>query len=149
MFGINQATESTLRNIGLLWLRVTGGVYMMSHGWSKMEKLFKGDFKFGNPIGLGPEISLIAAAGSEFVCAAMVALGFLTRVFSAPVVFTMLVAAFVVHNKPGDTPPQYPFKNGELALVYAIIFLALVFLGSGKYSLDHMLAGWRARKKAK
>ena len=147
MFGLKESTEKTLRDIGLLWLRVGAGVYMMSHGAGKLQKVLNGDFKFGNPIGLGPEVSLITAAGAEFVCAGMVVLGFLTRVFSAPVAFTMLVAAFVVHNQPGAEVPQYPFKNGEMALLYAIMFIALVFLGGGKYSLDTVLAGVRARKK--
>lgn len=153
MFQIKERTESALRNTGLLFLRVGAGAYMMlAHGWGKFQRLlsgapFKEDFKFDTHIGLGPQLGFLCVVGAEFICAAMVVLGFLTRVFSAPVAFAMLVAAFIAHNQPTAEKPQFPFEHGEKALLYAIMFGALILLGGGKFSLDHVLAGWRAREK--
>ncbi|MCC6572968.1 MAG: DoxX family protein [Planctomycetes bacterium] len=147
MFGIKESTERTLRDIGLLVLRAVPSLFMMSHGWGKMEKIFNGemfnaDFKWADPIGLGSHVSLMSAAGAEFACAAMVVVGFLTRVFAAPVAFTMLVAGFIVHSAD-------PFGKKEMAFLYAAVFSAIILLGGGKYSVDHALVGMRARKKAK
>jgi hypothetical protein len=47
-------------------------------------------------------------------------------VFSA---ITMAVAAFLAHS--GD-----PFGKKELALIYLVISIALIFTGPGKYALD-------------
>ena len=65
----------TGRSTGLLILRLTAGILMATHGAGKMSKVFAGDFAFGDPIGLGPHISLIGAALSEFVFALAVAAG--------------------------------------------------------------------------
>lgn len=55
-----------------------------------------------------------------------------TRLFSIPPLITMLVAAVLFHR--GD-----PFAERELAVIYALGFLALTFLGSGPISLDGVL----------
>ena len=135
---MNEMTERMLRAVGVLILRIGAGLFMISHGWGKMEKIFSGDWKFGDPIGLGPELSLLATAGAEFVCAGMVVVGLLTRAAAAPIVFTMLVAAFVVHG--GD-----PWAKQEFALLYALIFFVIMWTGGGKFSLDSLL--WPALKK--
>jgi putative oxidoreductase len=41
----------------------------------------------------------------------------------------MAVAAFVAHD--GD-----PFKQKELALLYLVVSVALIFTGPGKYAID-------------
>lgn len=135
---MNEMTERMLRAVGILMLRIGAGVFMMSHGWGKMERIFTGNWKFGDPIGLGPELSLIATAGAEFVCAGMVVVGLLTRVAAAPIVFTMMVAAFVVHANDGWGKQEFP-------LLFALVFFVLIFTGGGRFSLDNVL--WPALKK--
>lgn len=145
-----EAKRQDLTNsIGLLVLRVGMGVYMMSHGWGKVVKLFKGEFsdKF-DPVGLGPHLSLLGAAGAEFFCAALVVIGLATRAAAAPIVFTMIVAAFVVHGSDPWTMGAGASK--EPALLFGFAFLALIFTGAGKLSVDGVI--WprvqeRRRKK--
>ena len=60
-----------------------------------------------------------------------------TRLAGLSVAVTMLVAALVVHS--GD-----PFPRKELALVYAIPFITLIFTGAGDIGIDRMI---RYRKK--
>ena len=104
---------------------------MLTHGWPKLSKLIStGEFKFADPIGLGPEISLIAAIFAEFVCSILIVMGYKTKLASVPLIFTMLVAAFISHGSD-------PFSNKEKALLYLVGYLAILLLGPGKYSLDN------------
>ncbi len=119
-------------DLSALFLRIIGGGFMLAHGWPKLMKLINGDFKFANPLGLGPEISLGLTVFSEFFCAILILVGFKTKWASIPLMITMLVAAFIVHGPD-------PFQKKELALVYFLIYLALFFTGSGKYSVDQQL----------
>ena len=103
---------------------------MLPHGWSKLSKLIStGKFQFADPIGVGPEITLITAIIAEFVCSIMIIIGFKTRIATIPLIITMAVAAFIVHGSD-------PWSKQEFPLLYMTAFLALAFLGSGKYSVD-------------
>ena len=108
-------------DLGLLVLRIIGGGMMLTHGWGKMMKVFAGDFAFADPIGIGPTASLILTAFAEVVCAFFILIGWKSKFFSLFLMFTMLVAAFVVHGAD-------PFKDKESALVYFAIYLSLIHI---------------------
>lgn len=117
-------------DLGLLFLRVAFGLMMvLGHGFGKVSSLFSGQTGFPDPLGIGPTASLALAAFAEFFCALAVVVGFKTRWAAVPVVITMLVAAFVFHGAD-------PWDKKELAILYALGFLTLVFTGGGPYSLD-------------
>lgn len=118
-------------DIALLALRLIGGGFMLTHGWPKFQKVLAGDFQFGDPLGLGPTLSLILTAGAEFIGALFIVFGLATRIMSLPLMFTMLVAAFIVHSAD-------PFGKQEFPLLYFVIYLALFLMGSGRFSLDAM-----------
>lgn len=120
-------------DVGLLVLRVGVGLLLAGHGLGKVMDLLGGKTDFADPIGIGPVPSLALAAFAEFVCALLVVAGLLTRWAAVPAVITMLVAAFIVHWSE-------PFDQKEHPLLFAIPFLALVFTGAGRYSLDALLA---------
>lgn len=147
---MDQSKRESLNSLGLLILRVGLGVYMATHGWGKVQMVIDGKLdQFGDPIGIGPAASLILAAGAEFVCALLVAVGLGTRLAAIPVVFTMAVAAFIAHSAnpwtAGEGYRLYMEKQAESwaskepAMMFLIGFLALVFTGAGKYSVDAML----------
>jgi putative oxidoreductase len=144
------------RSIGLLILRLGIGGYMLTHGWGKLEMLLAGEFaQFGDPIGLGNRLSLVLVVMAEFVCPLLVMLGLLTRIAAVPTVFSMGVAAFVVHG--GDpwsmAKAAEAFFAGtsgnwfskEPALLFLIPFLALVFTGPGCLSLDRLIRRRRSK----
>lgn len=148
--------REVLTSAGLLILRVGMGVYMATHGWGKVQMVLDGKLdQFGDPIGIGPSASLILAAGAEFVCALLVALGLGTRLAAIPVVFTMAVAAFIAHSaNPWTAGEGYrlfmekqaeSWASKEPAMMFLIGFLALVFTGAGKYSVDALLCRRKAR----
>jgi putative oxidoreductase len=144
----------SMASIGLLVLRLGIGGYMLTHGWGKLEMLLAGESdKFADPVGLGPRMSLGLAVFAEFFCAGLVMLGLLTRLAAVPLVITMGVAAFVVHGSDPWTAGEAArrFMTGESkswvskqpALMYLIVFLALIFTGGGRLSIDGLMAKYR------
>lgn len=151
--------RDAMNSAGLLILRIGMGVYMATHGWGKVQMVIDGKFdQFGDPIGIGNTASLILASGAEFVCALLVAVGLGTRLAAIPVVFTMAVAAFIVHSANpwtmGEAARLFMEKQAESwaskepALLFLVGFLALVFTGAGKYSVDALLCRRKAEPAA-
>lgn len=148
--------QDALTSVGLLILRLGVGGYMATHGWGKVDMVLNRRWdQFPDPIGLGQAPGLIMAAGAEFVCAILVAIGLLTRFAAAPVVFTMAVAAFVIHRADpwmaGEAARLFQagqaqsWASKEPALLFLIPFLTLVFTGAGRYSLDALIFGRKSR----
>ena len=106
---------------------------MLTHGVPKLQRILTGEMKFGDPLGLGPEVSLVLVVFAEFVCAILVMLGLGTRLATVPLIVTMAVAAFIAH---GDDP----FSRKELALFYMVVYIVLLLSGSGKYSADRLIS---------
>ena len=107
---------------------------LVGHGWSKLMSWSDMSANFPDPLGIGSGPSLIGAIVAELVCSALVILGLATRVAVLPLVFTMAIAAFVVH---GADPL---FMGGgaakEPALIYLCAFALLFFTGPGSVSID-------------
>lgn len=90
--------------------------------------------KFPDPLGMGSQLSLIAAIGAEFGCSILLIFGIGTRLAVIPLAFTMIVALFVVHRAD-------PWQTKELAAVYLSVYSTLIGTGAGRFSLDHCLWG--------
>mgnify|MGYP001320972641 FL=1 len=119
-----------MNNIALLILRIVfAGSMLYGHGLNKFNKLIEGDLTFANPIGIGEAPTLILAVISEFIAPIFILIGYKTRFFSFFPAATMFVAAFIVHM--GD-----PFGRVEKALLFLTVFLILMLIGPGKYSID-------------
>lgn len=123
------------KDFATLILRVAFGGLMLTHGYPKLIKLFSTPFTeltFSDPLGIGSGMSLIFTVLAEFVLAIMVLVGYKTRLASIPLVFTMAVAALIIHA--GD-----PISSREKALLYLAGFLVIALIGGGSYSLDSYL----------
>lgn len=116
-------------SFGLLLVRLAAGGMMAVHGIQKLLSFSESKDAFPDPLGIGHLPSLVSAIGTELGCAILVIVGLATRIAVLPIVFTMGVAAFVVHG--GD-----PWQKKELAVLYGLVFLALAFTGAGRYSID-------------
>ncbi len=127
------------RDIGLLILRVGIGIMFMIHGLPKLiagpEKwmIFGGSMK-ALGVGFAPMVWGFMAALSEFAGGLLLALGFFTRPACFFLLATMIVAT-AMHISKGD-----PFVKYSHAMEAGILFLSLIFIGSGKYSLDDQIS---------
>lgn len=131
-------------HIGLLIVRVAFGMGMfIRHGLPKLEKLTSGEpeILFYNFAGLGAEVSLTLAVLAELVCAGLLTLGLLTRLSLLPLIFTMLIAYFVVHAAD-------PFAQKEMAFLYLTAYIGLFFTGPGKFSIDGFIKSQKSKKQS-
>ena len=131
-----KTTHNTqLTNLWLLFFRVLAGAFMITHGIPKLQMLLGGgEIMFPAMFGLDASTSLALAVFSELFCSLLIIFGLGTRLATVPLIATMLVAAFVVHADD-------PFQKKEMALLYLIVFITLLVLGGGKYSVDHRISG--------
>ena len=126
-------TKEEYLDILILVIRVCIAAFMINHGLPKLSKLLEGgEIQFGDPIGLGPTLSLILVVFSEFICSILIGIGLGTRLASIPLMFTMFVAAFISHGAD-------PFGRKEMALLYLLFYIILLVVGSRKYSIDYLL----------
>lgn len=120
------------RGMGISFLRIFAGIMMLIHGIDKITDFQNLAGTFPDPLKIGSELSLLLITIAEFGCALMVVLGLFTRVFVIPLIFGMVVAAFF-------TFPGFSLEVSELAIMYLIVFISLLILGGGRYSLDSLL----------
>ncbi|MAS29506.1 MAG: DoxX family protein [Flavobacteriaceae bacterium] len=116
-------------DLGKFILRISFSLMMLTHGISKVDRLFADEIKFSDPIGIGSFLSLILIAFAEFVAPIFILIGFKSRWFSIFPVIGMAVAAFVSHWED-------PFPRKEKALLFMFGFLVIAMIGPGKYSID-------------
>ena len=131
--------NTTKTSLLLLVVRIIFGVLLMNHGiqkWSNFQEL---SAVFPDPLGLGSPISLGLAIFGELVCSMAFIIGFLYRLAMIPMIFTMIVAFFIVHA----------FAVKELAFIYLIVFIIMYIAGPGKFSIDHIIGNEMVRRKLK
>jgi uncharacterized membrane protein YphA (DoxX/SURF4 family) len=132
---------------GHLLLRASVGVMIFYvHGWHKLE----GGLAYlreGAPWKLAEEVaamhfpapvaSAFAATIVQFVSAPLLAVGLLTRLNAVLLTATLSVA--ILQNLLADRDPQ-------LAILYVLIMLTMVFWGGGRFSLDARLVSKTERQ---
>ncbi len=120
-------------DVGLLILRIGFVLCLIfGHGLPKWTLLQTHPERFPDPLGMGHTPALLAAMAAEIGASALVGLGFCTRLAALPVIFTMTVVAVVVHRT--DT-----WAEREPSILFGLVFLALLIMGPGRLSLDHLL----------
>jgi putative oxidoreductase len=118
------------KDLGLCFLRGSVGLIMLiAHGWPKLLNYEQLVSKFPDPLGIGHQFSLIAAISTEFFGSILIIIGLWTRWAAGSLLITMLVAAFVFHIND-------PWNKKELGVMYAIIYLAIIFTGPGAFAVD-------------
>lgn len=123
----------------LLAMRVLFGILLLSHGLAKLFDFQQMLFSFPDPLGVGSQFSLLLVIFAELCCSVAVIIGLLYRLALIPMIVTMAVAFFAVH--------QGHLAGGELALSNLIIYLLLFAAGPGRYSADCWIRRSIERKK--
>jgi len=127
---------------GLRWLpptvaRLTIGWIFLQSGWGKLNDLPK-VVAFFTELGIpAPQFQAPLAAGTEFLCGALMLLGLGTRLASLPLIGTMLVAILTALR--GDIH-ELSDLFGLAEYLYIALLLWLGAYGAGPISLDAVFA---------
>ena len=125
--------DSTQVDVVLLILRIGVAALMLTHGLPKLQMLLSGgEIQFPGVMGLSPAISLGLAVFAEVIASILILIGLATRLAAIPLIITMMVAVFMIHAND-------PFATKELGLLYIFLYIPLLILGSGKFSLDAVI----------
>lgn len=117
-------------NSTILLIRVTTSLLMIvNHGLPKLMNFPSKAQHFTDPFKIGSQWSLILVVFAEVFCSIFLLLGLFTRLTILPLVITMSVALFLMNWDKGWT-------ESELSALYLPIYLLLLFVGPGKYSVD-------------
>jgi putative oxidoreductase len=108
---------------GLLILRVALGGKML--GFAATAE------KMNGLLGLPGNVNAGLAVFAEVVCSALLIAGLFTRFAALMLAITLGTAFFIVHKSA-----LVGAGNGELAMVYLIAYVTLLFTGAGKISVD-------------
>lgn len=124
---------SPIADAGLLVLRVIAGLSLaFAHGLGKIPPspgFIAGTGAMGFPF---PELFAWMAGLAEFGGGLLIVIGLLTRPASLFVAITMVVAAFIKNG--GE-----PYAQQEKAVLFLVIALALMVMGSGRFGLDRLI----------
>jgi putative oxidoreductase len=130
--------QERLTSISLLLLRLgAASLLIFGHGLPKLANATERAGRFADPIGLGPELGFALVVFSEVVCAALVALGFLARLATIPILIFFFVAGMIHHAAD-------PWAKRELPILFFTAFLPILLQGPGRYSID----GWIRSRRA-
>jgi len=125
-------------NICLLIIRIMVAGFMLKHGIPKLINLIQGNFSFPDPIGLGPELSLVLVIFAEVFCSLVILVGYRSRLAAIPLIINMLVALLIVHGEDSV------IKHWNI-LLYLFSYGILLHLGGGKYSLTYYFGNKQAK----
>lgn len=81
--------------------------------------------------GLGSYTTLMLSIFTEFCCSLFLLTGLITRIVLIPMIISMAVAFFDIHDAL--------LPEGELSLIYLLVFIILFVTGPGRYSVDYIL----------
>ncbi|PEN13333.1 DoxX family protein [Longibacter salinarum] len=135
----SQKTSSPLSSLGVptftpvarAILRIGAGLLFMQHGAQKLFGLF------GGVDGNGATAELFSQFGVagvlEFFGGLLFVAGLFTRSVAAVLALLMIVAYFIAHAPQGLVPI---LNGGELALLYACVFIFFAGSTPGAWSID-------------
>lgn len=123
--------------LALLIVRLVMGLAFILHGWPKIQN----PVAWMNAMGGSsvPSFLQALAALAEFGGGIALILGLLTPIAAFGLVCQMLGALFLVHIPQGHPFVSQGGPSYELALIYLVMSIMLIFLGPGKWSLDAVL----------
>lgn len=125
----------------ILALRVFFGVLFFTHGLDKMINFNTLSETYPSVLGFGSYMTLMVSIFCEFACSLFLIAGLMERIVLLPMIASMAVAFFDIHDGM--------FPEGELSLIYLILFVVLLLTGPGRYSVDYLIdTKFQKEKKA-
>ena len=115
----------------ILVIRLFFGALFFLHGLDKLANFNELSYSFPSVLGFGSYMTLMLSVFCEFACSMFLMAGCLTRLILIPMIVSMAVAFFDVHDAM--------MPDGELALIYLIVFFGLFLTGPGRFSADYLI----------
>lgn len=115
----------------ILILRIFFGVLFFMHGLDKMMNFNELSMNYPSVLGFGSYMTLMVSIFCEFCCSLFLIAGLMERIVLIPMIIYMGVAFFDVHDAM--------MPEGELALIYMVVFLILFLIGPGRFSIDFLI----------
>jgi putative oxidoreductase len=125
--------SDNLITLALFILRLTMGGLIIPHGYQKLMRFSARSSTFTDPFHIGHSTSMALVIFAEFFCGIFIVMGLFTRLACIPLIIGMSVVVFHAHN--GEI-----FGEGEHGALFLGGFLALLFTGPGKFSLDKLIS---------
>jgi putative oxidoreductase len=120
-------------NFSMLLIRAGFGFLLFFiHGLSKLQNFDQRKDSFADPLGVGHMPSLLFTIFAEVFCALLLVFGLLSRLAALALVIFFGILILVYHKHD-------PLKQKEMAILFLLAFLAILFCGPGKWSLDKLI----------
>lgn len=133
-------TGYTYSNLSRLFLRLFVGVMFLHVCVRQFMDLGQLTSNFTGFWGMDPTTSMTLLLAIEAICAALIIVGFLTRLAVLPPLLVMSVAEVVAYSSYDDvTPSLFTFQPGY-PVMFIGIFLYFLLSGPGKISLDYIIS---------
>ncbi|MGY2254766.1 DoxX family protein [Pseudomonas reactans] len=121
--------ESKCQDLGLLFLRVSGAVFLLwVHGLPKLLSYNEQLKLIEDPFHLGASVTLLLAIFAEVLCPRLIIAGVLVRLACLPILCVLLIALLVVH-------PEWTLLEAQFGWLLLIIFTTLLISGPGRLVL--------------
>jgi putative oxidoreductase len=125
------------RPVTELMIRLAAGGFLAFHGQQILFGNIEGAGRFFESVGFQDGVFWAWVVGVlEFGCGIALALGFLTRLAAAPIVFFLAVAIVVYHLPFGF---NWEARGVEYPLFWAIVVFHFLINGGGRLSLDALI----------
>ena len=122
-------------SLGLLAIRLAVGIFLIHHGYEKLDNIENFADAFVRPLGLPfPILLSYVAAFSEIVGSWLLITGLLTRFGALAIMGTMSVAIYHAIATSG-----FNIYLLELLALYFGGATCILFAGSGKFSFDYLI----------
>ena len=131
----NKISCSLNEDIGKLILRVSITGLMLFHGFFKLFNGIDGIKGLVTQAGL-PEFLAYGVYFGEIVFPILIIIGLYTRISSIFFALTMVFAIFLAHSNEIFVLGKTGGPVIELALIYLLTSISIMFIAAGKYSLD-------------
>jgi putative oxidoreductase len=120
-------------HLSLLIFRVAACVELIvAHGLKKIGVGIEKAEMIPNPLHLPEGLNSVFAIAGNLFFPLLIIVGFLTRLAILPILAITLTGYFLVHW-------QDPVLVRDTPYIYSIIYLLLLVLGPGKYSVDYLI----------
>lgn len=129
----NPYPSQRLFGMGMLLLRAASSLEIaIVHGFKKIGVGVAAAEAIPNPLHLPGEFNNAFAISANIVFPLFVLVGLFTRLATLPTLAVTLTGYFVVHWNDTLLLKDTPF-------IYSVIFLTILILGPGKYSIDNVI----------